>query len=275
MRLLDYIKGLKVPLYFTSIGTVLLGWALTGFQAKAIVILILLVVVSMQAALNTSMDYFDNLNGRKLRNDDTLFPLGSFFVEKLQVNPRHLLIAFIVLTIIAVSLGLIVVFITRNLWLLVLGLTAVFLSLLYVLPPVRLGSRGVGEIATFFSFGPFPLLGTIIALGKEVTFQTVLISITMGLLASSIRFLHHSPEDKIGGFRQTNFLAIYVSFTFIGLAAALFVRGLLIPSLVSIFVALVQVYYLPSDNLRASRRTNGAVTIQLLFTLLALLFIYI
>lgn len=271
MKLLDFAKGLKAPIYFTSIAPVLLGWAFSHFRYSYILVMLFVVTVTMQAALNLAMDYFDHQNSRPLRNEDTLFPLGSYFIEKLGVQPKYLKYSFFIMLVISIVTGLTVVYITRNLILLYLGLTAVFLSILYVVPPIKLGARGVGEIATFFSFGPFPVLGTILALGFHVSMESISVAIALGLLASGIRYLHHLPEDKQGGVRMRNFRIIYPVFL---LASALIIspfRQLIIPALSVFTVSLVHVVFLPKGALDISRQTNIIVGIHALFTFLVII----
>lgn len=271
MKPLDFIKGLKAPIYFTSISPVLLGWALSGYKFSFYVLALLLVTVTMQAALNLGMDYFDHVNSRPLRNEDTLFPLGSYFIEKLSVKPRHLRSSFFVMLTISVITGLTIVYLTRNLLLLYLGLTAVFLSLLYVVPPIKLGARGVGEIATFFDFGPFPVLGTILVLGYPLTAESVSVSVALGLLASAIRYLHHLPEDGPRGVRARNFRIIYP----VMLLSAIFVispfKALTVTTFVVFIMALIQIAFLPKEPIKISRQTNVIVSIHAAFTALILI----
>lgn len=271
MKFLDLLKGLKVPIYFTSISPVLIGWAFSDYHISYLVIMLLVVTVTMQGALNLAMDYFDHINSKPLRNEDTLFPLGSYFIEKLGIPPQRLKYSFFVLLAVSVTAGLTVICLTRNLLLLYLGLTAVFLSVLYVAPPIKLGSRGVGEIATFFDFGPFPVLGTIVALGFSLNLESISVAIGLGLLASAIRYLHHLPEDKPDGVRIKKFRIVYPIML---LSASLIIspfKFLSVPSVGVFVVSLIQVTFLPRNVLKISRQTNITVSIHALFTLLIIL----
>lgn len=267
MKIWDFIKGLKAPIYFTSISPVLIGWAFSKFELSYLVPLLLVVTVSMQAGMNLGMDYFDYRNSRHLKNDDTVFPLGSFFIERLGIRPITLRYSFFVMIGMAVIVGLIVVFITKSLLLLTLGLTAVFLSLLYVVPPVKLGARGIGEISTFFSFGPFPVLGTIIALNQTVTLETILVSIGLGLLASCIRYLHHLPEDRERGRRVRYFKVVYPIMLITSSIMISTFRGLEIAAMVVFVASLIQIAFLPKSPLMISRQTNISVLIHFVYTI--------
>ncbi|MEM0135304.1 MAG: prenyltransferase, partial [Thermoplasmatales archaeon] len=216
--------------------------------------------------MNLAMDYFDHYNSRPLRNDDTLYPLGSYFIERLNVNPNTIRYGFLVMITIAVAVGLLVIYITKSILLLSLGLTAVFLSLLYVIPPIKLGARGVGELATFFSFGPFPVLGTIIALGHTVTLDAILVSLSLGLLASSIRYLHHLPEDKEGGRRARMFKIIYPIMLITASIMISVTKNFEIASIIVFAASLIHIAFLPKSALKISRQTNYSVGIHFLFT---------
>jgi 1,4-dihydroxy-2-naphthoate octaprenyltransferase len=270
MRAWDFIKGLKAPIYFTSISPVLIGWAFTGFRISYLVSILLAVTISMQAGMNLAMDYFDHANSRPLRNEDTVYPLGSYFIEKLGVKPADIRFSFVAMLTIAVVTGLSVVYLTRNLVLLYLGLTAVFLSILYVVPPIKLGARGVGEVATFFSFGPFPVLGTIIALNHQITLVEILVSLSLGLLASSIRYLHHLPEDRENGFRVSHFRTIYPIMLVTASIMISVSRTMIIAAVIIFIVSLVHIVYLPRTPLSIARKTNYSVGIHFLFTILVI-----
>jgi 1,4-dihydroxy-2-naphthoate octaprenyltransferase len=220
----------------------------------------------MQAGMNLAMDYFDHSNSRPLRNDDTVYPLGSYFIEKLGVRPKTIRYGFLAMMTLAVVVGLLVVYLTRSILLLTLGLTAVFLSLLYVVPPIKLGARGIGEIATFFSFGPFPVLGTIIALGYSVGLDAILVSLSLGLLASSIRYLHHLPEDREGGRRVRMFKIVYPIMIITASIMISVERSFEIASIVVFVASLIHVAFLPRSAIKIARQTNYSVALHFLFT---------
>ena len=266
MKVWDFIKGLKAPIYFTSISPVLIGWAFSNFRFSYLVPLLLVVTISMQAGMNLAMDYFDHSNSRPLRNDDTVYPLGSYFIEKLGVRPKTIRYGFLAMMTLAVVVGLLVVYLTRSILLLTLGLTAVFLSLLYVVPPIKLGARGIGEIATFFSFGPFPVLGTIIALGYSVGLDAILVSLSLGLLASSIRYLHHLPEDREGGRRVRMFKIVYPIMIITASIMISVERSFEIASIVVFVASLIHVAFLPRSAIKIARQTNYSVALHFLFT---------
>ncbi|MEM0130381.1 MAG: prenyltransferase [Thermoplasmatales archaeon] len=273
MNISEFLKALKAPLYFTSISPVLIGWAFSSFRISYLVILLLIVTVSMQAGMNLAMDYFDHNSRRPLRNEDTFFPLGSLFIEKYRVNPARMRVSFLTMMLVAVVAGLIVVYITRDLILLYFGLFGVFISLLYVIPPIKLGARGIGELSTFFSFGPLAVIGTIIAVGGRVSDEAIFVSVSLGLLASAIRYLHHIPEDNPDGRRVRYFKVIYPILVIGAPIMISIFRNIEIPALIVFAGALIHVAYLPRQPIQISRKTNISVLIHFGFTVLVLVFL--
>ncbi len=269
MKIADIVKGAKIPLYFTSVAPVITAAVLIRIY-EPIIFLVLLTVVLMQSALNTSMDFYDVLNGRHLMNSDTLFPLGSYFIEKLHVEPRIVLLASRVLLLLAAISGLSVIAITRDLDLLWLGLIAIFFALIYVIPPIRLGSRGIGELSTFVDFGIFPFIGTIIALNGKLSIDDFLLASSFGLLASMIRYLHHLPEDQDSSIRVKNFKIIYLVLIILTFAIILPLRSLIFADILTLIILLYHWYYLGIDKISIARKTNEIVAVDIIFTFLVI-----
>lgn len=266
--MLDIAKGLKMPLYFTSFSPILVVWSYHGFRNPLLFVLLVGVVVFMQAALNLSMDFFDNRSGRILRNEDTLFPIGSYLIERMGVKPETVRSLFGISAVISIAIGLFIVFYYRRYEVLIIGILAVAVSLMYVLPPFRFNSRGFGEISTFMSFGFFSVVGSIMAFGAPVTSQMVMISLLLGFLASAIRYLHHLPEDDPKGNRVLHFSLIYFFVLFAGFALQAFYPLEFLILLPSLVISAYHFLTLRKDVIGISRMTNQIVAIQVVSAVL-------
>jgi len=261
-------KALKLPLYFTSFSPVMIAWFYLHFSMPYIFILLVVVVVSMQAALNLAMDFTDHESGRRLRNEDTLFPIGSYLIESMGVKESTVKAFFLLSLVVSLATGISIVVITDKYILLLFGVLAVVISLMYALPPFKLNSRGIGEISTFFSFGPLSLLGSIVALSGNINLQLILISILLGLLASAMRYLHHLPEDRSYGNRVRYFRPAYAVILISGFlinAAYPYTFLFLLPALA---VSVVHLLSLKKGVLQISRQTNVIVAIEIITSLL-------
>ncbi|WP_410770501.1 prenyltransferase [Fontibacillus sp. BL9] len=69
------------------------------------------------------------------------------------------------------------------------GLIAYF----YVAPPIRFGYRGKGlsEVAILLSFGVLPVMGAYYVQTGDISYQSVLLSMPIGLLTTLVLFNHH------------------------------------------------------------------------------------
>ncbi len=268
----DVAKGLKLPLYFTSISPILIAWSFNLFKNYFLFILMVVIVFFMQAALNLSMDYFDNLNNLSVKNEDTLFPVGPYLIKNMNVKPEYLKKAFLISLIISIIAGIFLIMFTGKYILILIGFLAVFVSLIYVLPPFKLDARGLGEISTFFSFGIFSLIGAFIVFSEIINIKIILIAILLGFLASAIRFLHHITEDKKESNRVKNFKLIYVLILFSGFIIQLYNIKLFIFLIPAIIISILHFITIKGNQLKISRKTNEIVIIQIISTILIIMY---
>lgn len=125
------------------------GVAFDGPLAAATLVLAMLA----HAGINVLNDYFDHLNGSDARNTERLYPYtgGSRFIQNGVLTPAQTLglaVALFALTI-AGGLWLLSVVGTSLLW---IGLTGLAIGWAYSAPPLRLNSRGVGEVCVALGF---------------------------------------------------------------------------------------------------------------------------
>lgn len=125
------------------------GVQLNAFTAMATVLL----GVMLNAAVNVHNDYCDHLNGTDALNSGRVFPFtgGSRFIQNGVLTPRatqlfaHALFALTIIGGVAlvwhVGVGL--------LW---IGLYGVLAGWAYSAPPLRLNSRGLGEVCVAANF---------------------------------------------------------------------------------------------------------------------------
>lgn len=80
--------------------------------------------------------------------------------------------------------------------LLAFGAAAALVSILYVMPPVKLAYRGLGELAVFAVYGPGIVLGTVLLFGGALTTEAVSVSIILGLLIAAVLLTNELPDAR-------------------------------------------------------------------------------
>ena len=153
------------PAFFTitAVGC-LLGLACavhTGLTPRpGVVLLTLLGALTAHAAVNVLNDYYDALNGTDARNVDRLYPYsgGSRFIQNGVLTPQATAVFGFSLLGAAMLVGL---WLARQAGagLLVIGAAGLFIGWAYSGEPLRLHSRGLGELAVAIGF-LFVVVGT-------------------------------------------------------------------------------------------------------------------
>lgn len=80
--------------------------------------------------------------------------------------------------------------------LLLIGAGAAIISVVYAMPPVKLASRGLGELAVGIVYGPGIVLGTSLLLGDGITTEAVIASVTLGLLIANVLLINEIPDER-------------------------------------------------------------------------------
>ncbi len=261
----EFLKNFKILLYFTSISSVLVAFSIVRSHIITFILLMIL-VISVQFFMNVSMDIFDYKNNVPLRNENTLFPLGPYSVLNGKFKLNTLKVLSLISIVVAFIDAIFILFISQKIILLYIGLLAIFLSIIYLFPPFKLAYRGIGEISTFFNFGPLPLVGSIIALNGELNYSIIAASIFLGGMASAIRYLHHLPEDRENSLRSRKFKKIY---------GLLILISTLIPTFSGFYLLLIlipmEIFHLiklPESSIEISKRTYQVVILDIVGTLL-------
>ncbi len=208
MHAKTWAKASRAPFFVAVIMPSLVGGAVAFYHGRFDLVLFLLVVLGMvlaHAGTNIINDYFDFQSGADLDNRDrTPFSGGSPFLPDGTLRPRSVLLAGLS----CFALGLLVaIYLTlRAGWpVLVIAGTGGFIGYFYTAPPLRLGYRGVGELATGLAMGPLAVMGVYYVMTGEFALEPVVASLPIGILVATILYVNEVPDydsDRLAGKRH-------------------------------------------------------------------------
>jgi 1,4-dihydroxy-2-naphthoate octaprenyltransferase len=198
--LLRYFAATRPAFLSASLIAVLLGMASARHDNVqphlGLAVITLLLALLVHAAVNVLNDYYDALNGTDEANTERLFPFtgGSRFIQNGVLSRRqtaiygYLLLGLSILggcwLVPQVGLGL--------LW---IGMAGLFIGWAYSATPLKLNSRGLGELCVLSGF-----LGVVIGADfvqrQAFSLTPILIGLPYALLATNLLFINQFPDRK-------------------------------------------------------------------------------
>jgi 1,4-dihydroxy-2-naphthoate octaprenyltransferase len=144
---------------------------------------------------NFTNDYFDYKSGVDALDKGREFKRGSEILLKngLTVNVVRKSIA----AALCITTAIGIYFIVAVDWRIVFfGLAGLFIAYFYTAQPVKLGYRGLGELASGFGSGPLPVIGTYFLLTHQISVDAIVASIPVGILVASILYVGNVPDAE-------------------------------------------------------------------------------
>ena len=163
------------------------------------VLLALGVAVLLQVGVNFANDYSDGIRGTDAVRVGPVRLVGQGLASPTAVRSA----AYLALAGAAV-LGLVLIVLTRQWWLIGVGVACIAAAWLYTGGPRPYGYAGLGEVFVFVFFGPVPVIGTAYVQTLTITSTDVLASLGVGMLICAILVtnnLRDIPGDRETGKR--------------------------------------------------------------------------
>jgi len=148
------------------------------------------------AGINVLNDYYDDLSGTDRFNTERVFPFtgGSRFIQNgiLTLRETATFGALLMLTVICGGLWL-----TRiaGLGVLLIGALGMFIGWAYSAPPLKLNSRGVGEVCVWGGFALI-VIGADYVQRRGFSALPVIASACYALLVTNILYINQFPDRK-------------------------------------------------------------------------------
>jgi len=224
-----------------------LGYAVAGTFNLLLFALALISIMAIHAGANIANDYFDHTSGNDwLNRNPTHFSGGRRFIQQGLLSPRATLLVSLAAYLLGCALGLVIVAVTRSVFILAPGLAGVLGGFSYTAAPVRLGYRGVGQLFIAVLFGILPVVGSYFLQTSAFDPFVLLPAAVVGLLIFDVILINEFPDlpaDAAVGKRT-----LVVAFGF-GVAVWIYRVALAASYLVAIAAVLVYPWMLPAGAL--------------------------
>jgi len=197
-----YLLATRPAFLTITIAGCLLGFALTPVFRWELAGLTLVLALLAHAGVNVLNDYYDYLNGTDDANTGRLFPFtgGSRFIQNRVLTPRQTL---------AYGLALFAVVIAGGLWLIAqsgaglfwIGLAGLAIGWAYSAPPLKLNSRGLGEVCVATGF-LFIVAGSDFVQQGRFDALPWVAGLPYALLVTNVLYINQFPDreaDRLAG----------------------------------------------------------------------------
>ena len=197
---LRYVLATRPAFLTITLAGCLLGMATAtydtaGFDTVRAAVTVLLALLA-HAGVNVLNDYYDHLNGTDEINTDRVFPFtgGSRFIQNGVLKPGQML---------AYGLLLFALVIVGGLWLITqsgaglfwIGLAGLLIGWAYSAPPLKLNSRGWGELCVVAGF-LLVVVGADVVQRGHLTALPWMLALPFALLTANILFINQFPDRE-------------------------------------------------------------------------------
>ena len=213
-KLINLFLSTRPKFLTASISPILVGSAL-GFLAAGtfnwpLFILALLSIMAFHAGANVINDYYDHLSRNDWVNKNvTPFSGGSRSIQNNLLSPKETLILGLCLFAAGAVAGLIIVLLTKSVFILSLGLIGLLGGFFYTARPIKLGYRTVGEFFIAMLFGVLPVYGAYYLQTGRVDLFVLPAACIIGILVFLIILANEFPDAPADAAVNKKTLVVY------------------------------------------------------------------
>ncbi len=182
-----------------SVAPVLVGTA-AGYSAVEtfqthLFVLALLAIMALHAGANITNDYFDHLSGNDWVNKNpTPFSGGRRFIQQGILSPKATLLAALVCLAAGSAIGLVIVLLTRSVFILIIGLIGLLGGFFYTAKPIQFGYRCIGEFVIAILFGLLPVYGSYYLQAETIDTIPILPAFIVSILIFLVILVNEFPD---------------------------------------------------------------------------------
>jgi len=194
-----WVVGARPRTLPAAFAPVLVATSLAGSDADfAMAGLALVVSLALQVGVNYANDYSDGIKGT---DDNRVGP--TRLVASGLASAKSVKQAAFISFALAAAVGLVLAAST-SLWLVAVGAAAIFAAWTYTGSKRPYGYLGLGEFSVFLFFGLVATMGSYYVQTLELTWQSLIVAVPMGLLACAILAINNlrdRAQDELVGKR--------------------------------------------------------------------------
>ncbi len=191
-----HIRAMRLPFLTGSLVPVFLAAAQSyqdGFFRGFELFLILVGVGSLQTAANLFNDYFDARGSDQINLHPTPFSGGSRVIQEELLSSRWVFWTSMFFFALALATGLSLVWMGHP-YVALIGPLGLLAGTCYSADPIKLMSRGLGEITIFLAFGPLITWGTYYVMTDQLTWPAFFLGFPLGFLITAVIWINQFPD---------------------------------------------------------------------------------
>jgi len=198
-RLLIFFLASRPKFLVASAAPVLVGsaagYAVTGTFQPILFVLALLAIMALHSGANITNDYYDHLSGNDWVNKNpTPFSGGRRFIQEGTLSAKATLLSALFCLAAGSAIGLVILYLTRSVFILVLGLIGLLGGFFYTAGPIQLGYRCIGELVIALLFGLLPVFGSFYLQTETINVTPILPALIVSILIFLVILVNEFPD---------------------------------------------------------------------------------
>jgi 1,4-dihydroxy-2-naphthoate polyprenyltransferase len=152
-------------------------------------------IMALHSGANLANDYFDHISGNDWANKNpTPFSGGSRFIQEGILSPKAILLTALAALAAGSVVGVVILLLTKSLFILILGIMGVLGGFFYTAPPLKLGYHCVGEFVIALLFGLLPVYGSYYLQTGTIDTTPILPACIVSILIFLVIFVNEFPD---------------------------------------------------------------------------------